>query len=461
MTDASAGRVPPCDLDAEASVLSACLLKPDALDVVAPLVAPSDFFSDANGTIYDAISALARACGKVDTTTVAAHLSAMGKLRAIGGVAYLMQIVDATPAVHHVEAHAQIVRRLAKLRRCIAEAQTIAAEGYSAAGDVQGYLDNAAARVAIVAAPDTVGSMVTMREAVGETFAKMGSVGASRRGVAGAWPSLDRLTAGNQPGEMRIIAARPGMGKTAAMLTDAIEVAGHRGRRANGEEWLDQCAIVFSLEMSREALVQRALATEAQVDGNSIRQGTVTGDEWSRLTAAAEYLSALPLFIDDAAKPSPIEIRAKVRRIQAEQAQHGRRVGGVYIDYAQLVDGRPLVPKNASREQEVAAVSGATVRMAKELGVPTTLLAQLKRPVQSTAVVPKAPSLEDLRESGSLEQDAHAVLFIHREEYYLRDKTPEEKRNVAEFILAKQRNGPTGVVRLRFDGRYTLFSEWS
>lgn len=457
----SDGRAPPSDTEAEAAVLSACILKPAALDVVAPILRSEDMFSAQNQIIFRTVLSLSAAGESIDIATIAARLKASGELARVGGLAYLAQIVDATPAVHHVEAHAQIVRRLAKLRRCIAEAQAIAAEGYGAAADVQGYLDAAAARVAIAAAPDTIGSMVTMREAVGESFSKLTASGAGRRGVSSSWPSVDKLTAGWQPGEMVVLAARPGMGKTAAMLTAAIEVAGHRGQRPNGEEWLDQCAIVFSLEMSRDALVKRAIGAEAQVDGQALRTNTVSHDDWGRLTVAADYLSALPLFIDDAAKPSPIEIRAKVRRIQAEQAQHGRRVGLVCIDYAQLVDGRPLVNKNANREQEVAAVSGAIVRMAKELGVPVMLLAQLKRPVQSTAVVPKAPSLEDLRESGSLEQDAHAVLFIHREEYYLRDKTPDDKRNVAEFILAKQRNGPTGVAKLRFDGRYTLFSEWA
>lgn len=457
MTD----RNPPADLDAEAAVLSAVILKPAALDVVAPLLRSEDFFSAQNQILYRTVSSLSVAGEPVDIATIASRLKASGELARVGGVGYLAQIVDATPAVHHVEAHAQIVRRLSRLRACIAEAQAIAAEGYGSAGDVQGYLDGAAARVMRVATPDTAGTLVTMREAVSETFGRMSTNGANRRGVGSSWPSVDKLTAGWQPSEMMVLAARPGMGKTAAMLTAAIEVAGHRATRPNGEEYLDQCAIVFSLEMSRDALVKRAIGAEAQVDGQALRTNNISQEDWGRLTSAAEYLSALPLFIDDAAKPSPIEIRAKVRRVQAEQAQHGRRVGLVCIDYAQLVDGRPLVTKNANREQEVAAVSGAVVRMAKELGVPVMLLAQLKRPVQSTAVVPKAPSLEDLRESGSLEQDAHAVLFIHREEYYLRDKTPEDKRNVAEFILAKQRNGPTGVARLRFDGRYTLFSEWT
>lgn len=452
----TAGRPPPCDLDAEAAVLSTCLLKQEWLDTVATLVRPEDFFSDSNAWIFDAILAISSVGEKVDTTTVAGYLKAKDRLTACGGLAYLVQVTDATPAVHHVEAHAQIVRRLAKLRRCIAEAQAIAAEGYGAAADVQEFLDGACARITKVAEPDRVGSMVTMRDAVGEAYAALGK-GKVAGGIASGWTGLDKLTAGWHRGELTVLAGRPGMGKTAAMMQTAIEVADHRGMR-NGQEFTDQFVAVFSIEMLRGQLVTRAIASEARVDSNRVRQNALLDTDWPKLSAAADYLSALPMSVDDTSKPSPVAIRAHCRRLQREQAQYGRSLGLVCVDYAQLVDGKPLVGKNDNREREVAEVSAAMKRIAKDLNVPVILLAQLSRPPKGVQV-PKPPQLSDLRESGSLEQDADAVIFIHREEYYLLDSCPEDKKGVASFIVAKQRNGPTGTVQMAFDGAHVRFSD--
>lgn len=459
----TSGAVVPNDLDAEASVLSSVMLKPDSLDAVVDRLRVEHFYSEPNAAIYEAALDLAKAGQPIDAVTIAGWLKDRGKLQACGGAAYLAQIIDATPAVHHIEAHADHVRALARLRKLISEAHAIAARGYSAAADVQGYLDQAAATVAAIAEDGHASTMVTMSDAVTQTYKQISDAahrGSRMTGIESGFPTLDKLTCGWQRGEQYVIAGRPGMGKSAFMMCTAAAVASHWARHPDtGADFYGQVVVVFSLEMSRQLLIKRHLSSEARVDGNAVRSNTLTQEDWGKLTVAAKTMSGLPFYIDDASKPSPIEIRAKCRRIAAEAERYGRRLSLVCIDYAQLVDGRPMVGKGETREREVAQISGAFKRLAKELDVPVLLLAQLKRPAQSTAVVPKEPALEDLRESGSLEQDADGVIFIHREEYYLRDKTPQDKRGVARIILAKQRNGPDGVATLKFDGRYTLFSE--
>ncbi|MFO0549806.1 MAG: replicative DNA helicase [Polyangiaceae bacterium] len=466
-----AGRVPPHDLDAEAAVLSAILLKQESLDHVAEILRPEHFYSEANGKIFEAATELVRSGQPVDTVQVASWLRDRERLAQIGGAAYLAQIVDATPAVAHVGAHARTVREKWRLRKLISECQRISAEGYGDVGIVQEFIDGAEQAVYDLArTPEASNAqpIAQVLRAAFEQISKAAERGDRITGVSTGFAKMDEKTAGLHDGDLMIVAARPGMGKTSFVLNLAVNVASPRAvtmpgpndRNYGGHERRDPGygVAVFSLEMPREQLATRMVCSEARVDVGRLRGGHLTPEDWRRLTEAASFLTMLPIWLDDTPAIGLLEVRAKVRRMQAEfnrgasGDQPERRMGLVVIDYLQLMSGRPNAQ---SREQEISEISRGLKQLAKELRVPVIALSQLNRAVETRATKDKRPQLSDLRESGAIEQDADTILFIYRDEYYNPDTS--EHKGIAELIIAKQRNGPTGKVFTRFTSSCTRF----
>jgi replicative DNA helicase len=465
------GRVPPHDLDAEAAVLSAILLSRDALDRVLEFLRSEHFYSDANGRIYEAAQALAVAGSPVDIVTVAIWLRDRMRIAEVGGPAYLAQLVDATPAVPHVVAHAHVVYEKWRVRALIATCQRIAAEGYGDYGDAQAFLDRAEGEVYQIAHVAHRTSVTPIHLVLRAAFKQMSDAaerGERITGIPTGFERLDAKTAGLHAGDLTIVAARPGVGKTAMVLGLAVNVASPRAVPKAGEEEVQEPGFgvcVFSLEMPREQIAIRMVCSEGRVDVGKIRQGYLQADDWRRLTEAASYLSSLPIWIDDTPALGILELRAKARRIQAEynrdavkgdpargiKAIPERKVGLVVVDYLQLMRGSGAT---GSREQEISEISRGLKALAKELAVPVIALSQLNRAVE-TRSKDKRPQLSDLRESGAVEQDADTVIFIYRDEYYNPETT--NAKGIAELIIAKQRNGPTGKVLTRFTASCTRF----
>ncbi|MGB9803211.1 replicative DNA helicase [Desulfofundulus sp.] len=430
-------RKPPQNIDAEQSVLGALFLDREAIPRVARLLKPEDFYLEAHRKIYEAILALEEAGEPVDLLTVTNYLQEKKLLELIGGVTYVASLVNVVPTAANVEYYARIVEEKAILRQLIEVAERIAGLGYEGSDDVERLMDEAERMILELAARRSTGLFLSVKEIlqqifeyIEERYRNKGTVS----GIASGFTDLDRLLCGFQPGDLIIIAGRPAMGKTSLGLTIAHQVAlQHQVPVA-----------VFSLEMSRAQLVQRMLCAEAMVDQQKVRTGYLSEEDWARLTRAAARLARAPLYIDDTAILSPRQLRAKARRLQAEKG-----LGLILVDYLQLMQGSR---RAENRQQEIAEISRSLKGVAKDLNVPVLALAQLSRSVEQRQ--DKRPIMSDLRESGSLEQDADVVMFIYRDEYYRPDT---EKRGIAEIIVAKQRNGPTGLVELAFLKEFTRF----
>ncbi|KYG06007.1 replicative DNA helicase [Sorangium cellulosum] len=465
-----AGRVPPHDLDAEAAVLSAILLHRDALDRVLEILKSEHFYSEANSRIYEAAQELASGGTPIDIVSVASWLRDRERLAQVGGAAYLAQLADATPAVAHVGAHARVVYEKWRVRQLIATCQRVAAEGYGDVGVVQQFIDGAEQAVYQLARTPQGTSTQPIAQVLKAAFEQITAAaerGDRITGISTGFEKLDAKTAGLHDGDLSIVAARPGMGKTSFVLNLAVNVASPRTVSSPGPDQAGHGierhepgfgAAVFSLEMPREQLATRMVCSEGRVDVGKLRQGFLQPDDWRRLTEAASFLSTLPIWIDDTPAISLLELRAKVRRIQAEydrppsDGNSGRRVGLVVIDYLQLMKGRDGV---SSREQEISEISRGLKQLAKELKVAVIALSQLNRAVETRTTKDKRPQLSDLRESGAIEQDADNIIFIYRDEYYNAETT--NHKGIAELIVAKQRNGPTGKVLTRFTSSCTRF----
>ncbi|WP_437568505.1 replicative DNA helicase [Sorangium sp. So ce542] len=465
-----AGRVPPHDLDAEAAVLSAILLHRDALDRVLEILKAEHFYSEANSRIYEAAQELASGGTPIDIVSVASWLRDRERLAQVGGAAYLAQLADATPAVAHVGAHARVVYEKWRVRQLIATCQRVAAEGYGDVGVVQQFIDGAEQAVYQLARTPQGTSTQPIAQVLKAAFEQITAAaerGDRITGISTGFEKLDAKTAGLHDGDLSIVAARPGMGKTSFVLNLAVNVASPRTVSSPGPDQAGHGierhepgfgAAVFSLEMPREQLATRMVCSEGRVDVGKLRQGFLQPDDWRRLTEAASFLSTLPIWIDDTPAISLLELRAKVRRIQAEydrppsDGNSGRRVGLVVIDYLQLMKGRDGV---SSREQEISEISRGLKQLAKELKVAVIALSQLNRAVETRTTKDKRPQLSDLRESGAIEQDADNIIFIYRDEYYNPETT--NHKGIAELIVAKQRNGPTGKVLTRFTSSCTRF----
>lgn len=466
----AAGRVPPHDLDAEAAVLSSVLLSNDAFDEVAEILKPEHFYSDAHRRIFEAIFELERMQKAVDVVSVASYLKDKNRLQQVGGTAYLAQLTDATPYVANVETHARLIREKWRLRQVIAICQHVAAEGYGDCGETQPFIDRAEQRIFEIGRVPEASTIVSLREAVREAFHILTEAtkrGGGITGIPSGFTQLDRMCAGLHAGDLYIVAGRPGMGKTSFVLNLALNVAhaSPGGPAPEDEVFVESAAdtpgygvAFFSLEMPKEQLAARLLASEARVNMGDIRKGTIRREDWSRLTEAAARLSAMPIWLDDTPGLSLLDLRAKVRRLQAEfnrsnadNSAGSKKLGLVAIDYLQLMQGRRDA---GSREQEISELSRGLKHLAKELQVPVIALSQLNRSVETRNTKDKRPQLSDLRESGAIEQDADAIMFIYRDDYYNQNS---EEPGVAEVIIAKQRNGPTGTVKTRFSKEFTRF----
>lgn len=447
-----AGRVPPHDLGAQAAMLSAALLSAEALDVVLAICRPEDCYGDADELVLGAMVELQAAGRPVDVVTVASLLRARDQLARIGGPGYLARLANETPAVANVGAHARIVAEAAKDRRTIAALQKRAAEGYYDHGNPQAWREEVAAELDQLAAPsgEDRGGMLSV--GLRETFQAIHD--AAARGTTLGWSTglrdLDAKLGGLDPGCVTVIGARPRMGKTSLAFHIAKSIA------AKPDPVDGHLGVFFaSMEMPRDGVARREAFSEAGVNANKLKTGAgLTADEWGRLSEAAKHLSSLPIWVDDTAALSPLQLRSKARRVRSDWRRKGVRLALVVVDYLQLMNGRGLAGKNGNREQEVAECSKALKVLAKDLGCHVLALAQLNRDVEKRAG--RRPSMADLRESGSVEQDADNILMLYRDAAY--DPGCSEP-NVAEIQVEKQRAGEAGLVKVSFEAWCTRWSD--
>ena len=444
-------RQPPFSPEAEAAVLGGVLIDEGAMARVADVVDDSMFYREAHRRLFRAMTRLFERGKVIDPITVSEDLKAVGELEGIGGWEYLASLLDAVPTAANIEYHAGIVHEQALLRRLIDAGQEIVRDVYEPGERPVGeILDLAEQRVFNVSQSKGREGFVWIKEVLWPTFERidelqetLGANGVS--GLATGFADLDRMTTGLQPGDLAIVAGRPSMGKTSWVLNVTQSVAIDYGVPVG----------VFSLEMSKEQLVQRLLCAEGRVDSQRLRTGRLQPNEFQQLARAAGHLNTAPIWIDDSATGNVLEMKAKARRLKAEN----KDLGLVIIDYMQLMTGG--VRRQENRVQEVSEISRGLKALARELELPVIALSQLSRaPEQRTD---RRPQLSDLRESGSIEQDADLVMFLYRPEYYHgpTDKDGNSLEGKAELIVAKQRNGPTGTVNLFFRKSFTLFESVS
>ncbi len=432
-------RVPPHHLEAEQAVLSGILIDSEAIGRVVEFINPDDFYRDSHRKIFQAMIALYQRNEPTDTLMVSNELSSRGELEAVGGASYLSTLVDYLPSSAPIVSYSKVVKEKSVLRSLINAATEIIAKGYEGAEDVDRFLDEAEQIIFRVSEKKTRQGFYPVKEIVKDSFKAIETLYEKKElitGVATGFRDLDRMTCGLQPSDLVIIAGRPSMGKTSL----AINIAEH----AACEKKI--CVAVFSLEMSKEQLVQRMLCGLGKVDGSKLRGGFLKESDWPKLTRAAGKLSEAPFFIDDTPALSVLEMRAKARRLKREQ-----NLGLIVVDYLQLMRG---LNSNEGREREISEISRGLKALAKELSVPVIALSQLNRSVESRT--DKRPQLSDLRESGAIEQDADVIAFIYRDEVYNKGSAD---RGIAEIILGKQRNGPIGTTRLAFLHEYTRFED--
>lgn len=432
-------RTLPHNLEAERSVLGAVLIRNEAINHAAELIDSGDFFRLAHRRVFDGMVALSERGDPIDLVTLAEELTRDGSIQEVGGPAYLAALVDGVPRSTNVEYYARIVKEKATLRRLIESAQQIASSAYDAEDDAEVILDEAERSIFQIADRQMRTGFTPLRDLVHQSFTTIEQLQAHQNvvtGVATGFTDLDEMTSGLQPSDLIIVAARPSMGKTSFTLNIAQHVGVKTGKSVG----------FFSLEMSKEQLFMRMLTSEARVDAHKFRSGFLSERDYSSLGHALGVLEQAKVFIDDTATIGVLEMRAKARRLSME---HGLDL--LVIDYLQLMQGRG---RFENRQQELASISRSLKGLAKELRVPIVALSQLSRATESRA--DHRPQLSDLRESGALEQDADVVMFIYREDQYDK-KEGSENEGIAEIIIGKQRNGPTGSVRLAFQKQFTKF----
>lgn len=428
----------PTDLDAEGAVLGGALLKVELLDEARELLEPEYFYSDANRTVWEALCALHDAGRTPDLVTVASELKARQKLDQVGGTPYLTQLSNA-PAVVHASDYAATVRDKWRLRQALSVCRTFTATWRDVERDVTGGLEDLERQIYALGEARVSREMVDMAELSSVTLGNMLAAkerGGVVTGIETGFLELDRLTLGMHRGDLTVVAGRPGMGKSAVAQQMAANIAEDGGGVA-----------LFSLEMPREQLGERFLAIQSRLRLKSIRSGQLTPEDWQKATELAETLGRLPILVDDTPALTLVQLRGRVRRAAAELSRRSNPLSLVAVDYLQLMSG-----KKDSREQEIAEISRGLKELAKQFKVPVLALSQLNRSCELRS--DKRPLLSDLRESGAIEQDADNIVFVYRDEYYNKN-TPD--RGIAELIVAKQRNGPTGKVRMRFTDWCTRF----
>ncbi|WP_071461048.1 replicative DNA helicase [Bacillus massilinigeriensis] len=438
MNDLLADRMPPQNIEAEQAVLGAIFLEPSALTVASEVLIPEDFYRAAHQKIFDVMLVLNDRGKAVDLITVTEELAAAKLLEDTGGVSYLSELAASVPTAANIEYYARIVEEKSLLRRLIRTATSIAQDGYSREDEVEALLGEAEKNILAVAQRKNAGAFHNIKDVLVRAYDniellhnRVGDI----TGIATGFFELDRMTAGFQRNDLIIVAARPSVGKTAFALNIAQNVATKTGENV----------AIFSLEMGAEQLVMRMLCAEGNINAQNLRTGSLTDEDWGKLTMAMGSLSNAGIYIDDTPGVRISEIRSKCRRLKQE---HG--LGMILIDYLQLIQGNGRSGEN--RQQEVSEISRSLKSLARELEVPVIALSQLSRGVEQRQ--DKRPMMSDIRESGSIEQDADIVAFLYRDDYY--DKESENK-NIIEIIIAKQRNGPVGTVQLAFVKEYNKF----
>jgi replicative DNA helicase len=441
-TDSTIERPLPNNLEAERSILGAILLDNHALNAAIEKIRSEDFFLSQHRQIFERMIQLGEKQQAIDVVTLMEDLSRRGELEAAGGIAYLSQLADGLPRVTNVEHYARIVKEKAVLRSLIFSASAIQEQALAAGDDADVILDRAESVIFQLAEDRVKVGLIGVKELVRDNYERLEKIFSEGRRITGlttGYPGLDNETAGLQPSELIILAARPSMGKTALALNISENVALR----------LREPVAVFSLEMSKESLLLRLLASEGRVDAHKFRTGHMGRDDWGKVTGALTNLADAPLWIDDSASSTVMEIGAKARRLKRD-----RGLSLLVVDYLQLVVPTHM-GRGSNRQEEVSSISRGLKGLAKELKVPVLVLSQLTRAPERDD---RKPQLSDLRESGAIEQDADVVLFINRPNFYKTD-LPEEDRAKAELIIAKQRNGPTGSMNFVFLARHTRFEE--
>ena len=445
--DAFADRTAPYSAEAELAVLGGMLIDADAVTKAIEVVDDSMFHREGNRRAFRAMVRIFQRGDVIDPVTLAEELRGAGDLEAVGGLQFIASVLDAVPTAANIEYHARIVREKAVLRRLI-EASTITIQDtYAHQGDIDELLDKAESRIFQIAQTHERKGFVWIKELLWPAMERIELLSQNSSAVTGVptgFVDLDEMTAGFQKGDLVIVAARPSMGKTAFTLNIAQHAAISEGK----------CVAFFSLEMSKDSLVQRLLTSEARVDAGRVRTGRLRDDDYPRLAQAAGLLNTAPIFIDDTPGISVLEMRAKARRLKSDRDD----LSMIIVDYLQLMTGGT---KSENRQQEVSEISRGLKALAKELEVPVVALSQLSRAVESRP--DKRPMMSDLRESGAIEQDADVIMFLFRPEYYHgpTDKDGNSLEGRAEVIIGKQRNGATGTVNLMFHKEFTRFENFT
>ena len=432
------GKVPPHDEDAEQAVLGSMLTDNDAVMAAVEVLKEDAFYREDNKIIYQAILNLYSKSEPIDIITLKDELESMGKFEQVGGFEYLASLPDKVPTTANVQKYIKIVEEKSVLRNLIKTANEIIELGYNPTEDVEDIMDGAEKKIFDIMQSKNTKSYTPIKDVLVESFTNLEKLYNQKKHVTGVptqFYDLDDKTAGLHGSELILVAARPAMGKTAF----ALNIATNAALRANVP------VAIFSLEMSKDQLVNRMLCSEAMVDSNKVRTGKLDEEDWTKLAEAIGPLSEAGVYIDDTPGISVMEIRTKCRKLKME-----KNIGLVVIDYLQLISGSNK--RNGSREQEISEISRSLKVLAKELNVPVIALSQLSRAVEQRD--DHRPMLSDLRESGAIEQDADIVMFLYRDDYYNKESA---EKDIAEVIIAKQRGGSTGTVKLYWMGNYTKF----
>jgi replicative DNA helicase len=443
MGNIASRKIPPQNIEAEQSVIGSVLLENEALPKALEILKPDDFYYGSHQQVYQCMIELFEKNEPTDLITITEILKRKNQLEEIGGASYLADLSEKIPTAANIEYYAKIVRQKSILRNLIHSATEIVSKASTAEENIEDILDFSEKTIFTIAEQNIKRSFYPLKDILKSTFKNIEYLYEKKElitGVPTGFTDLDNMTSGFQSSDLIIIAGRPSMGKTAFCLN----IAQYAASEANTP------TAIFSLEMSKEQLALRMLCSEARVDNHKLRSGFVAESEWGKLSLAAGKLSDSKIYIDDSPGISVLEMRAKARRLKAEYG-----LGMVVVDYLQLMGG--IRSRSDSREQEISEISRSLKALAKELNIPVVALSQLNRRVEDR--VDKRPHMADLRESGAIEQDADVILFIFRDEVYHPDS--EEAKGKAEIIIGKQRNGPTGEVRLTFINEYTRFEDFT
>lgn len=443
-------RVPPQNIEAEQAVLGAMMIDNEAIAKVSEILTESDFYREAHKVIYAAMLELYSKNEAVDMVTLTEKLKRDNKLENAEGLPYIMSLPTVVPTAANVKYYADIVSEKSVLRQMVRTGTEIATMGYEAADEVNVLLDSAEAKVLSIANKQKQAEFVPISDVLNETIVNINKLMENAGGLTGlptGFIDLDKLTSGLQPSDFIILAARPSMGKTALALNIVQNVALRAHQKVGGDI---RSVAFFSLEMSKEQLVSRMICSEALIDSQLLKVGQLSENDWNKLWAVCDKMAQAKIFIDDTPGITAMEMRSRARRLKAEKG-----LDLIVVDYLQLMQGSGKKNNSGDRQQEVSEISRSLKALARELNVPVIALSQLSRGVEARQI--KRPMLSDLRESGSLEQDADIVAFLYREDYY----NPDTENKHTELIIAKHRNGPVDTVYLFFHKNFTRFESLS